>query len=837
MARSGNYKTYQHGNRSYTLENTFTKGMKYSDSPLQEGELRILNNVDLSNDKDALKPRKGLRMSTQIMAGSIPTTDNRCKLKYYDEKISKRALVEDSNGTLHFTIQNSSIFRTHTITNTCYSYAVDKIHDIPMYGLYNSRTRAACTKAYNHKYYVPRSSGGFYVYDDDISEHASDGVHPGTSYLRYIPETLNPRELNAAEAAAYGYNMLSTTPYSFSDTVLSGTDTSFLLDGILPYETVDSGTPTIIKFDPRVNERVTFRAFYEATAGTYYAIWCTKTADSDNYQFKKAERFTVTTTAPALMYTTSVPNSDLFIELMVWACVEVQSTPGGTGTSSTIYYNTTTKATWYWSAVEEAFIACDASVILNDVPVLQTIENSFSFSDVDTTSMRGMEFINYDLSTSVGLTYWAGSLVYYAPTNGKNILFLSAYNEPEFFPYPNNTDIFDENIRYCVTYLDQLLVFTETQLWALTKDTATAGWTKTLIQGNLHISDFDINFIQVVKNMVYFKSANNYFMVVPKSSSSTGELTLAPVSRTLDDLFQNFNEGIKDILISTYGKYERKSDTYLFADANYYILDAFNYLDYEDVHNVYKLRLSWNDSEGVEIASSVQTITVEILYNTVTRYWRCYTYEANYTLYPYTADATQATDLMTIIPYNATHRSIWLVERSDVRQDLLLTAEVSNFTSLDTTIPQFVTHYSNYQLLDTGYHDYILEAKKRFRELQFFINNLSTVNLNFNLGFILDNTTRIPLYTYTQTTETQNNTVVTYLTRSHELTEIVPNQLNYTANLFTLNQLSFPQVKLWKIRTGISGKGYAPRFQLLGTTQVDYEIINYIWVYRQMNLR
>lgn len=836
MARTGSYKTYERNTRNYTLENTFTRGMKYSNAPISEGEVRILNNFDLSNDRMTLQPRKGLRLDTTVMPSAFEINDDRVKLKYFNSsETANRALVEDSDGDLYFTIQDATTTRKSLkMANNHQGYQADFVHDIPMDTEYNSRVRSASACAYNFNYYIPKAKSGtdpygFYVCKDDIDAHTLDGSG------RYIPEILTPRVLNAAEATVYGYNMLLDAPYSFNDTALAVGDPSIILDGILPYKPspVDaSGNPTVINFDPRINERVTFRAYYEATPGTgasqqYYAIWNTRTNADDNYIYKKVQMFTVTSnTAPALKYTDSVPNSTLFINLMVWACEATNlttaealktyyTTGGRSPQTSTIYYNSSTSQTWYWSTVDQEFIGCDPATILNDVPVLQSIENSFDFSATNNSSIRGMKFENYDLSTSLGMVSWAGSLVCYAPNNGRNVLFMSAYNEPEYFPYPLNTDIFEEDIRYCTPYLDNLLVFTETQLWQLTKDLTSTGWTKSLVQGNLNISDFDINFIQVVKNMVYFKSSDNYFMVVPKASSSTGELTLAPVSRSLDEFFHNFKASVLDVITNTYGEYENKNNQYRFTDAEITMLDAFSYLDYEDIHNIYKLRLKWYNSESVVIET--QDLTIELLYNTVARYWRTYTYQTNYTLYPYTADATQATDLMILVPSASHLYSLQIVKRSENRED---------------NLPN--SYHKNYQLVDSGYHDYTLESKKRFRELQFFINNLSHEDLTFGLGFVLDNISRIPLFNYTITQQQQNDTNVVWLDRDLKCTETVPGAI--VSNLWHLQQ-TITDISLWKIRTVISGKGYAPRFKFISQNEKHFEFVSFTWVYRMLYLR
>ena len=41
-------------------------------------------------------------------------------------------------------------------------------------------------------------------------------------------------------------------------------------------------------------------------------------------------------------------------------------------------------------------------------------------------------------------------------------------------------------------------------------------WTKSLLQQNIRISDNDIPYIAIIKNMLFFKSDKQFFMLVPQ---------------------------------------------------------------------------------------------------------------------------------------------------------------------------------------------------------------------------------------------------------------------------------------------------------------------------------
>ena len=107
----------------------------------------------------------------------------------------------------------------------------------------------------------------------------------------------------------------------------------------------------------------------------------------------------------------------------------------------------------------------------------------------------------------------------------------------------------------------------------------------------------DIPLIRTVKNMVFFKSGNYYYMVVPKANSTTGELVVAPISRPVELFFDRFKEAIDSVLKKVY---DYEDDIQL--------VHHYNFLDFEDVHNMYVFQTT----KGV-------LLNIAVLYNTVAR--------------------------------------------------------------------------------------------------------------------------------------------------------------------------------------------------------------------------
>lgn len=106
-------------------------------------------------------------------------------------------------------------------------------------------------------------------------------------------------------------------------------------------------------------------------------------------------------------------------------------------------------------------------------------------------------------------------------------------------------------------------------------------------------------------------------MIVPKSGSNGG-LSLATISKPLYYFFDNFKENVETVL---YEVYDYRG---LLTLMHYY-----NYLDFEDIHNVYVFQT--DKAEYINFC----------IYNIVDRSWRTYVFGSQAIRTPYKADATQ----------------------------------------------------------------------------------------------------------------------------------------------------------------------------------------------------
>jgi hypothetical protein len=156
-----------------------------------------------------------------------------------------------------------------------------------------------------------------------------------------------------------------------------------------------------------------------------------------------------------------------------------------------------------------------------------------------------------------------------------------------------------------------------------------------------------------------------------------------------------------------------------------------------------------------------------------------------------------------------------------------------------------VHHFKNYQFLDTGYRKHNPEYKKRYRECQFRLNNVSQKQQHFYTAFLIDGDRRRSFMKY----NLQHN--IDPEDPEYGLITMVPEWVDPTivpgvtvlgketsdVNAWQLDVSTFPDRSLWKVRIPVSGKGYAPRLQLLSKSEQAYELLSITWVARMLNSR
>lgn len=884
MAVKGPYKHYNKRDRQAVLETDFTKGMMSSDGPISDGFAKTLVNMTFDNDTNRLTPRPSIRPTTVIFPDVSDETSsqdseylsNRVTIKdgkecveegrsYHQFILGKTndsvlpvtdgklwvSTAKPASGSTEVELDsdygitvNYTLGKNSGEGHKCRYYSVDaaSIHGIDLDESFQGRIEFPIgTFAYGNSYY-------FFGEDDEHGEGLFRTKFDPFEE-RYIFEYVEPRVPTVSEAVSYGYNLLlNNRAYVFEDQHQAS---KVQLLGILPYDARDTNK---LMMTPKQNQAVMFRCYYDRLNGFYDVIWEWRETTSSEWTTLQHDVHLDLSSATLQIDRFVPPAKDMMVRVSVYAY--------------------------------------DEHDVLSDI-VEHAMTVGFDFTESKYGTASAVDQEEYNLTTATGMESWKDRLVVWGVPKDPTILFISDYNEPGYFPYPNNITVFDAPIIYAVEFMDGLAVFTTDKLYYVTLGEDGNSWNTELLQSHLSINPWDKHLIQTVRNLLFFKSGNYYYMEVPKAQSTTGELTIAPITNPITSLFDNFSIIVQNVF----------KDVYDYTD-EYFLVTYYNYLDYEDIHNNYVFRFGDDD----------RFVYFDIIYNTVDRTWKIWVYEGVHMFYPYKHDATQTGILATTALVNLVfpnqskpdelHRFIQLfkLDKNSLRDfyipsgtDIIYDADFSGaginnhditfpndpdinvdgttlalpfrianrvidhtilFSSLADYFSGFYksnilailnyvynnidayTYFRNYQFIDTGYRDDDLFYKKRYRELQLQLNNLDKKDMEFGMEYILDGADRKIFYKYDvhQTIDEFNPDYgVVYIDSTPYLSAELKD-IDMT-NQWTLDQSLVPEVTMWKIRIAVSGKGYAPRFRLFSKNEHRFEIIGINWVSKIMHTR
>lgn len=852
--KSNAYNSHESRARTIVSENSFAKGMKYSNNPLSEGYVKTLINYVLANDGMTIKPRPGYRqIADNIASYSIDErTQDFCV--YFTENL----LVSNANETdaiLCRTVLSGAINVLDSFTQAI-GYAL-QLFDLANANITiaykdNYITGTNCVNTHieglgNDKYYLAMQTCSTSIHECPLEvAHSRNGIHAVMDNCAYVPlvrmwedeqgthisrnlaiinmqfnETLDafdwwldlvdPKDVTAVQAVNYGYNMLQENPYMFENQeIASG---ALLVDGVLPYDAKGN-----LLTSARAGAEIFFRLIYRYPKADvdseekYVVRWAIQDLESD------AEPVIVRD------YT-----EDL----------ETPYTPG-----DTIEFRTTQTTYKRFTLIANVYKVSEIGEDTEPKPAATITLAYYYLTNDKSTSTLNIDAVHYDLGTAQGMCTWQQRLVLWGVTGAKNILWVSEINDPSWFPYPNNCEIFPDDIVSCVRYKTHLLVFTRSALYQISLKDDGLTYTTTCMQERLTMEPEDISSIIPVQNMVFFKNGNAYYMIVPVSSSMSGELQLAPISRPIELLFTDFKITAFNLMESvvkptSFNYYIVNEDGSRLMDEDYHAL-YLKQLDEETV--VLKLYDWWCLLENktlriyykfqMTVGTKVTYIDLIFNYDTSTRAWTMSMVNSTrYRMTHYISSVTAETIFAQPVLSAENTISLNLIQGSE-----------------ETTIDGFEIDYDQQgwnetvQYLDTGFRDLDTDIKKRFRQVQFRVNNLYSETLKFYTSFAVDNDMRKNYCNFETTeiidpdAEDYGSVYVDAVLEEPDLVWGNQEQRDYCTE-WELDTSRFPNTNTAQVRFNVSGKGNLCRFELRSYNDKQYEISSVAYVFRPMYAR
>ena len=459
----------------------------------------------------------------------------------------------------------------------------------------------------------------------------------------------------------------------------------------------------------------------------------------------------------------------------------------------------------------------------------------------------------YNLPTAKGSCLWNTHLVLWDVEGAANSLFISETDNFYYMPVPNNVAMFETDIISCIPYMGDLLVFTADRVYRLVESNE-GTFSQEVVQNNMPIAREEAAYVRAIKNMIFFKSGNYYYMIVPKAQSLTGELSVAPIYKNLAGWFDNPNEATKEILTQLYPENQyRVSET---TQDNSMLEDIVEdpaqseavtvsaptdiYVEQDTVSILYDVEAWYTTTQPLAepvhgrtqqiTKSRMQSFVLFVNYNTNLRAWTMYL-----------EDTTE----QKLYPAALTAARIMLFVRVD-RDGRMWLSTMQESTDVNDGVRC---------LIDTGYRTLSNALKKRFREVQLKLYN-STENItSFGSAFFVDGSIRRN-YTHLEEVLMAGDTGYISLAPVYDpntfliestmpITDlggtVVDTALQGSDSIelsdWALDFSHFKRGAPSTVRIPVSGKGYAPRFIFMSPKCVALHLNEINWVYRIMNGR
>lgn len=690
--------------RTMQTEDSFAGGMMYTDAPIPQGRLRNIVNYDITDDGTALQVRPGLTtLQDYISTVELSNCHDVCIYA------SGRSYVQDwhistddgYNSTVcDYAMMGHVVLTTPEIrsfevddyvleirdstkvfikygNNFLTGYANDHIKGIledgksiylpllashtKVHGLQLNcgNSRRGVYTSHENNIYLP-----CYYYDPEAHTVTKELCRLELMFDKYkdmFTWDIKPvvaRNVTATQAVNYGYNMLLNNPYEFTNSAHAGA--IVYMDGIIPY-------------DLQGNLVTSCRAGTELTFKLAYRYPQSDVNDDKPYRVRWEIQDNNTSNAISIPLQTARGSADV--------------TPGSEisiTTKQTSYKSFTLTCKIYYASSITASVVTDDEE-LNMLTPLGTMTVSYTYLTAESSATTlNMAAKTYDLATATGMCSWQGRLVLWGVKDCESTIWVSEINDPTWFPYPNGIDLFDDAVVTCAPYKTTLLVFTETNLNQLSLSEDGLSYKHSIIQQNLTLSKEDASAILTLQNMLFFKNGNYYYMLVPGKVSTNmyGELSLAPISKPLEYLFDNFSEYLVEL---------NCGDT---------LWDWWCYQERNSFRVCFKVMGTVN--------GKTRYTDVVFQYNTKTRTWTVYTYQlGKYRCIPWIQSAVEDTKFLSMYDGNKDIATI----------DIL---QPSSTTTYDDT-----RWFQGCQegLIDSGYRDMNPMLFKKFRSCQMNITN------------------------------------------------------------------------------------------------------------------
>lgn len=868
MAQSSNYKTYNRQPRTLTEETAFSGGMLWTGNNIDEAHLKTIVNFNYDDTTGFLKTRNPIKPlyngEEQLRFKEItfnPHTDEVVSTTEQVEGLYNKQLIGVYNmcyfdGTADDTLSKAGcLYLFGNVQNAGTHYRCEEDSLVWIYlddtGMWHKLYVAPELDSYDQRCLVGTTGINPILYDNTLY-CTNSGVYTAT-YAYRIYKTVAD-----AETGATRFDIVKQPYFSFPNGVVP--------KGCMPrvlyvYHSPTEETPR--PFDESMGPLIDSVTLLEATVTGFNGL-----RRENMYTYKSTVGEGVKRISGAY-YTDASDNlcvtprigQDVTLHVVL---DNIPDKDQGFVVLQRLMEGTVSEANAVWSDIEVVPVELKSGYTEYDVAITHRVDTEDptynivwqSGDTADSTRYDGLIFNcntnklngqlklkHYDVPSAKGSCLWNTHLVLWDVEGATNTLFISETENFYYMPVPNNVSVFESDIIGCIPYMGDLLVFTADRVYRLVEGND-GTFAQEVVQNNMPIAREDAAYIRAIKNMVFFKAGSYYYMIVPKTQSLTGELTVAPIYKNLAGWFNDPNTTTREILMQLY------PENQYVAPVDSVDMDAVTvsnpidvYVEQDTVtllYNVEAYAMSTQPAyraihgHALQTKWTIQCFTLFVNYNTNLRAWTMYLEDTTHTkIYP---AALTAARTMSFVCIDEEHH-MWLGAMQD-------TTDVSDGMRC---------------LIDTGYRTLSNTLKKRFREVQLKLYDNTESITAFGSAFFVDGNVRRNYKRLEQTLVADSNYVslapvydpntflvepsmsITDLGNAVLSDEFINKQIQGSDSIelsdWTLDFSHFKRGAPATIRIPVSGKGYSPRFIFMSPKCVSLHLNEINWVYRTMNGR
>ena len=584
--------------RAVHMDGNFRRGMRYTDSFLGPGTVKLLVNHRIMDAGTYITPRLGIKgKDTQVMNKSALVSGVPAPHAVFYGIYRDTVLDEDRYGNVvvsfgAFTDPNYKSYFTGDVElngvfahNKFVTVTVDGVTHVAFNDLIPARANILKKEpkpiftVFNHSLY--------YLAEQDAAPvFCKVNITRNGSGFSASSEVVTAKDVPLTEATSIGFNMLSANPFGFAN------QSSLTLGvlGILPY---NANNLNNLMLSCNLGETVRFVMYYRYVTGAKYKVkWEYSVLGSGD-----------------------------------WVILQDYSTVYNAGDS--IYLDVQAKDSKF--SLRATVTPWVANALAEDL----SKEANYLVYETGIGTSRDLSQNPYNLYAAKGIATHNDMLVLWGVPGADTALFFSDPLDATYFPFPTNTYNFTDEILRVLPYSGALLVFTENNVYIIEGGPSIFEMSyPRSIFASLSFTLEDIQAAKVIKDMVFLRSSGKYYTLVPNIyTSGVADMRMVPISDPIEDLLFNW-KGFLNLLSDRLYKF----DVSWMETTRIKEYDFFNYVDGSSVKNVHRF-VVWEDKDVEYYRYQIDVILV---FNTETGVWT-----VEVASFPYTGLIAQGSTLYT----------------------------------------------------------------------------------------------------------------------------------------------------------------------------------------------